>query len=155
MPVNRFEPPPRQDPAELKKTGIFYFPAQKVAIPTGLDSSAGHTFWGEEMTFVISLLMSASLSFAAASEKVLLNCNTSIGPDQQFTVVETANGLILRELTLSGSTKERAMAREEWKSGEIRLTDKNGVTKVWSTPHGWWVESRSGDFTETAPADCF
>lgn len=109
------------------------------------------------MMNLISLILYVSISAAAPQGQIRLNCNTPVGPDQQITVLKTADGMVLKELTMSGKTIERPLSEEEWKSGSLTLTENSpdSVTKMWMTEHGWWIESKSPGWNETAPADCF
>jgi hypothetical protein len=102
---------------------------------------------------VLGLFLSA---FAAqAHSEVLLDCNTSIGPDQQVLVIEDNGQLFLRELTNIGGTVQRVLTSEEWSSQKLSLRaanpgEKNTLTK---TADGWYIASRSA-ISEFGFADC-
>jgi hypothetical protein len=105
---------------------------------------------------LMALVTLVSMAWADQPGQVLLDCNTPVGPDQQVTVLKTANGLKLKELTTSGSVIERDLGIEEWQKGSLMLheRDASAKTTLWNTPHGWWVESISPGFRETSAADC-
>src|SRR5438067_5199922 len=56
----------------------------------------------------------------------LLDCNTSVGPDQQVTVVGDGSSLTLKELTTSGSEQDRALDASEWAARSFMLRDDFG-----------------------------
>lgn len=83
----------------------------------------------------------------------LLDCNTSLGPDQQVTVVDDGSQLHLVELTTSGAQVERDLSDSEWESQTLRLRDDWGETSTMSKEDGdWVVRSSGGDF---GIADCW
>ena len=102
---------------------------------------------------MLSTLLFASMAFA--NSQVLLDCNVSTGSDQQVQVVQNDNALTLRELKTSGLWKERSLSQQEWNKDGIALGEESGTTTtLWKTPHGWWTETNSNGFKETAEADC-
>jgi hypothetical protein len=117
---------------------------------------------GMTMFLLCAALLGFSPSFtqaqaSASPDKVYLDCNASIGPDQQFKVERRNGQLVLKELTMKGSWIERVMSDDEISKGPIVLTEALGnTTHVWFTPHGTWIESKSADgsYRETAEADC-
>ena len=68
----------------------------------------------------LGLLLFSVSSFAWPTNALLV-CNLSFGPDQQVLVRTTANGLILEELTDTGSTKRRPLSEKEFKSQTLQL----------------------------------
>ena len=83
----------------------------------------------------------------------LLDCNTSLGPDQQVTVMDDGSQLHLVELTTSGAQVERDLSDSEWASQTLRLRADWGSTSTLSKEDGdWVVRSDSGDF---GIADCW
>jgi hypothetical protein len=103
----------------------------------------------------------SSASSAAAStsgSKVLVDCNVFLsggGPDQQVTIVKTADGLILKELDANGSMKQRPLSDEEYQSGKITLTNlpddfPNDVATFYKSGHSWMYKSSSA----LGDADC-
>lgn len=105
------------------------------------------------MSFILNLI-AASLTHAASAPPVLLNCNVPVGPITQVTVLNTQNGLVLKELTKGGHELQRELSAEEWNSGTLNLTHEDGRTRMVNSPHGWWVYSKEGNRNHTAPADC-
>lgn len=93
---------------------------------------------------------------ADGSRRILLDCNTSLGPDQQVTVLDDG-ALTLRELTTSGAQVDRALDTSEWESGELRLRDDGfGSTATLTKEAGdWFLRSTGGGFNELGFADCF
>lgn len=74
-----------------------------------------------------------SMAAQAQSTKVLLDCNISFGPNQAVRVLETETGLVLEELTNTGSFQRRALLQEEWASKKLGLRieslfDKGSMT---------------------------
>lgn len=93
---------------------------------------------------------------ADGTRQILLDCNTSLGPDQQVTVLDDGE-LTLRELTTSGSQVERALDLAEWESGVLRLRDDGfGSVATLTKDNGdWFLSSTGGGFNEFGFADCF
>ena len=91
-----------------------------------------------------------------AGERIL-DCNTSLGPDQQATVIQSSEGLLLEELTTSGSFVRRPLTSVEWQSKKIRLRDDGfgSVTYLYKTNDGWYVDSKGSGVSEFGVADCF
>lgn len=87
---------------------------------------------------------------------ILLDCNTSLGPDQQVTVIEDGE-LKLRELTTSGAQVERLLDQAEWESGSLRLRDDGfgSVATLTKEDGDWFLSSTGGGFNEFGFADCF
>jgi hypothetical protein len=88
----------------------------------------------------------------------LLDCNTPVGPDQQVTVIDNgADGLVLRELTTSGSQQDRPLSTDEWTSGTLNLRDDGfGSTSTMSKDgNDWVVRSTGGGVNEFGYADCW
>lgn len=69
----------------------------------------------------------------------LLDCNTSVGPDQQVTVVSDGTTYTLVELTTSGAQVQRALDPSEWESESIQLRDDFGDSTTMSKQSGQWV----------------
>jgi hypothetical protein len=69
------------------------------------------------------LMVSASFAHAKAepTSPTLLRCNLGFGPDQEAQVVVTEEGLVLKELTNSGSMIHRELSVEEWANKAIVL----------------------------------
>jgi len=102
---------------------------------------------------ICGLLISA---FAAQAYcEVLLDCNTSIGPDQQVIVYQDGGQLVLKELTSTGVTLQRALSGAEWSSQKLNLVghpgEKNTLEK---TSDGWAVSAKSPAYNEFGFADC-
>jgi hypothetical protein len=95
--------------------------------------------------------------------KILLDCNvfeSGGGPDQQVTVIQREDGLVLRELTNSGSTEERPLSEDEWASKSLtlrrdRFDGPDAVNRLWKEGRDWMNESKGGGFSEYGSADCF
>jgi|GEM_PF-6687837 len=87
----------------------------------------------------------------------LLDCNTSLGPDQQVTVKSDGTSLTLEELTSSGSFEARALSVSEWTSKKLRLRSDELGTKSFLTKSGgeWVLNSNGGGVSETGIADCW
>jgi len=86
----------------------------------------------------------------------LLDCNTSLGPDQQVTVIGDGTKLTLRELTTSGSEVSRTLSTSEWTSHTLHLRDDFGSTTTLTKESGDWIaRSTGGGFNETGVADCW
>lgn len=86
----------------------------------------------------------------------LLDCNTSLGPDQQVTVIGDGTKLTLRELTSSGSQIDRTLSMTEWTSEKLALRDDFGAKATLTKSSGDWVmHSGGGGVSETAIADCW
>ena|SRR6185369_4938713 len=94
---------------------------------------------------------------ADGDTEILLDCNTPVGPDQQVTVLDRGDGLVLRELTTSGAQEDRKLSKSEWKSGTLNLRDDGwGSTSTMSKDGSdWVVRSTGGGFNEFAYADCW
>ena len=96
------------------------------------------------------------------STKTLLDCNVFLsggGPDQQVTVIEKADGLVLKELTNHGSMIERPLSQEEWESKDLKLTadpDDFGesVNRLYFEEGDWMNESKSDGWHAMGMADC-
>jgi hypothetical protein len=105
-----------------------------------------------------SLSASADLS----ETKVLLDCNvfeSGGGPDQEVRVEKGASGLVLRELTTSGSWIERPLSDKEWNSGDLKLRhdDVNGpdaLNRLYRDDGVWMNEAKSAGWHEIGVADC-
>jgi hypothetical protein len=69
----------------------------------------------------------------------LLDCNTSVGPDQQVTVISDGSTYTLRELTTSGAEADRTLDPSEWESESIQLRDDFGDPTTMSKQGGSWV----------------
>jgi len=97
------------------------------------------------------------------ADKVLLDCNVfegGGGPDQQATVVKRGNGLVLKELTSSGSMVERALDQAEWDKQEIKLRleqfdGPDQVNRLYKKDGEWLNESVGGGWATYGSADCF
>jgi len=87
----------------------------------------------------------------------LLDCNTSVGPDQQVTVIGNGTTLTLRELTTSGSQQDRNLSVAEWSSKKLSLrSDGFGSKSVLAKSGGTWsLSSTGGGINEFADADCW
>ena len=108
-------------------------------------------------TFLGIFALVFGLSLKASATEILLNCNTSGGPDQQVTVLNQNNQLLLRELASNGMTYQRALSIDEWQSKTLQLRsratgERNSLTKV---SGGWWYEAVSPGWRENGYADCF
>lgn len=90
------------------------------------------------------------------SRRIVLDCNTSLGPDQQVTVLD-AGSLTLRELTTRGAQVERPLDAAEWESGELRLRDDGfgSVATLTKEDGDWFLRSTGGGFNELGLADCW
>lgn len=96
------------------------------------------------------------------SATVLLDCNVFLsggGPDQQVTVVQKADGLVLKELTNHGSMIERPLSQEEWESKDLKLTadpDDFGesINRLYLEKGDWMNESKSDGWHAMGMADC-
>jgi hypothetical protein len=88
---------------------------------------------------------------------ILLDCNTSLGPDQQVTVLDTGDGLVLRELTTSGAQVDRPLSSSEWKSEMLLLRDEGFDSLSTMTKDGdaWAVHATGGGVNELGYADCW
>jgi hypothetical protein len=87
---------------------------------------------------------------------ILLDCNTSLGPDQQVTVIGDGTKLTLRELTTSGSQVDRTLALAEWTNHKINLRDDLGSMTTLTKESGDWIaRSTGGGFNEVGVADCW
>jgi len=73
----------------------------------------------KSLVLLATVLVSAS-SYATTNPKIL-DCNISFGSDQQVTVRSTPDGLILEELTNSGSFVRRPLTEKELASGKLKL----------------------------------
>ena len=87
----------------------------------------------------------------------LLDCNTSLGPDQQVTAKSDGAQLTLEELTSSGSFEHRALSVSEWTSKKLRLRSDEFGTKSYLSKDGsdWVLHSSGAGVSETAIADCW
>jgi hypothetical protein len=96
----------------------------------------------------LSVVLFALSSFGLdrkPKNKELLACNLSFGPDQQVVVVSTPDGLILRELTNSGSMLSRDLSQEEWDSGVLQLrTDSPIDSGTLTFENGEWFYDLGG-----------
>lgn len=96
------------------------------------------------------------------SDKVLLDCNVFLsggGPDQQVTVIQRGEGLVLRELTIHGSVEERALTAEEWESKNLKLRlDKwdlpDADNRLYFERGAWMNISKSDGWLAQGGADC-
>ena len=97
------------------------------------------------------------LSNSASAAEVLLNCNTSGGPDQQVTVVVENNQLFLRELSSKGNLSQRALSVDEWQSKILQLRSRSSDERasLSKVSGGWWYESVSSGWRESGYADCY
>lgn len=89
---------------------------------------------------------------------ILLDCNTSFGPDQQVTVIGDGKALTLRELTSSGSQEDHPLTTAAWASHELALHDSGGFgeTTTLSRQGGTWVaRTTGGGVNEVGDADCW
>lgn len=82
----------------------------------------------------------------------LLDCDTSVGPDQQVTVVTDGSTLTLRELTTDGAEDDRTLSPSEWESESIQLRDDFGDQTTFSKQSGSWVVQSASVF---GYADCW
>jgi hypothetical protein len=87
----------------------------------------------------------------------LLDCNTSLGPDQQVTVKSDGASLTLEELTSSGSFEDRPLSLGEWTSKKLRLRSDELGTKSDLAKDGssWVMRSAGPGISETGVADCW
>ena len=87
----------------------------------------------------------------------LLDCNISFGVDQQVTVISDGSSLTLRELTDSGSLKDRALDVAEWNREKLNLRgDGFGSKTTLTKSNGDWIAHEIGPgIEETAIADCW
>jgi hypothetical protein len=87
----------------------------------------------------------------------LLDCNTSLGPDQQVTVIGDGETLTLRELTDTGATVTRTLGLSEWTSEKLRLRDDGFGSTSTLTKDGadWMLRSTGSGVDETGVADCW
>jgi hypothetical protein len=86
------------------------------------------------------------------SSGTLLDCNTSVGPDQQVTVTSDGTTLTLVELTTSGAQVSRTLDPDEWASESLQLRDDFGDATTMSKDSGsWMVRSASS----LGYADCW
>jgi hypothetical protein len=103
-------------------------------------------------SIILALSFVLSSSAFASSGAVLLDCNISSGPDQQVTVRATPEGLLLVELTNSGSVVTRALSQKEWASKSIKLRSESkfesGTMKL---VNGQWAYKIAGNM---GFADC-
>ena len=96
-------------------------------------------------------------------EKILLDCNvfeSGGGPDQQATVVKRSTGLVLKELTNTGSMVERPLTQAEWNKQDLtlRLDRYDGPetkNRLFKKDGDWQNESVGGGFSSYGYADCF
>jgi hypothetical protein len=88
---------------------------------------------------------------------ILLDCNTSLGPDQQVTVIGDGTKLTLRELTTSGSQEDKALTVAAWSAGKLTLRSDEFGTKSTLTKEdgGWVMRSSGGGVNEIGDADCW
>ncbi len=90
----------------------------------------------------------------------LLDCNvfeSGGGPDQQVTILRDDTGkLTLRELTESGATEERELARTEWDAKNIALRKEapDDVNTLRKEGRDWINEAKGGGFHAYGYADC-
>jgi len=92
----------------------------------------------------------------AVGHGILLDCNTSLGPDQQVTVIGDGTKLTLRELTSSGSQVDRSLTKTEWASHKLKLRQEFGENNTLSKESGSWVmRALSDGFNEIGNADCW
>lgn len=91
------------------------------------------------------------------TRRIVLDCNTSLGPDQQVTVLADGSSLTLRELTTAGSQVERDLDTDEWQTGVLELRDDSfGSTATLTKEDGeWFLRSTGGGFEEFGFADCW
>lgn len=87
----------------------------------------------------------------------LLDCNTSLGPDQQVTVKSDGTSLTLEELTASGSFEDRPLSLSEWTNKKLRLRSDELGTKSYLAKDGsdWVMRSAGTGVSETGVADCW
>ena len=92
--------------------------------------------------FMLALLFVSSNSLA---DQVYLDCNISLGQDQQVKVVEKNGSLYLLELTNFGSWISRPLSTQEWQKQQLQLRrDQFGETMLLSkTKTGWMFKSSS------------
>lgn len=69
----------------------------------------------------LTLLLANSSAYAGTQSQVLLDCNLSFGPNQAVRVLSTPQGLVLEELTSTGSFQRRALSAQEFQSNQLRL----------------------------------
>jgi hypothetical protein len=75
----------------------------------------------------------------------ILDCSLSFGPDQEVTVRKTPTGLVLEELTDSGSFIHRALTVKEYNSAKIRLrTDSPIDSGTLTYKDGQWLYDLGG-----------
>ena len=89
---------------------------------------------------------------ADGNGRTLLDCNTSVGPDQQVTVVTDGSTRTLRELTTDGAEIDRVLDPSEWESESIRLRDDFGDETTMSKQSGSWMVMSASAF---GYADCW
>lgn len=107
---------------------------------------------------LLGLVLTAFVSLEAQADQKILDCNTSLGPDQQVTVLMTSDGhLKLRELTTSGSMKERALSSEEFESSNLQLRDDGygSKSRLYKKDGDWYILSEGYGVEEFGYADCF
>ncbi|MES2856779.1 MAG: hypothetical protein V4692_12985 [Bdellovibrionota bacterium] len=82
---------------------------------------------------------------AFAKPEVLLNCGTSLGPDQEVKVLSEDGVLYLKELTTSGRFVKRVLSQEEWDSKKLILREEPGVVSTFTLEEsGYWLMVSEG-----------
>ena len=115
----------------------------------------------DDIPYVGSIAFHKLVAYAGGGTQVgtgtLLDCNTSLGPDQQVTVIGDGTKLTLRELTTSGSQVSRTLSTADWASHKLRLrNDGFGSTATLTKEAGdWMMRSTGGGFNEIGLADCW
>ena len=94
--------------------------------------------------FAISCFLISGSAFAIPSNAIL-DCSLSFGPDQQVTVLSTPGGLMLEELTNTGSFVRRPLSEKEFKSAKILLRQGSPLESGTLTfENGSWVYDLGG-----------
>ncbi len=89
---------------------------------------------------------------------ILLDCNTSFGPDQQVTVIGDGTTLTLRELTSRGSQEDHPLTTAAWASHTLTLHDDDGFgakTTLTKEDGAWVARTSGGGVNEVGDADCW
>ena len=89
---------------------------------------------------------------ADGDSTTMLDCNTSVGPDQQVTVTTDGSSYTLVELTTSGSEVDRTLDASEWAAESFMLRDDFGSTTTFSKMDGQWVVQSDSSY---GYADCW
>lgn len=124
---------------------------------------------GLVVTFAAGCSAGTEAASAAADEanltadKVLLDCNvfeSGGGPDQEAIVVKRGDGLVLKELTNTGSMIERPLDQAEWDKQEIKLRleqfdGPDQVNRLYKKDGEWLNESVGGGWATYGSAYCF